>query len=561
MECEYETENECEPAANCSVIPSFAYTLTGSDSKLAEITVISQLCIVRLQSLPSKQTYALCPQQPKMRRCSLALFSPARAPQHVRFLSSSSSSSRVWRVDDPYTGDVLEVPLHSASQTSQLLQSSHSFQTRWSTSSLQQRQQLCTAFADLLASNKQRIAADITRQMGKPISQALGEVDTCVARARSLVAQSEVALAAISPLSVRSGTGPADLVRYITKEPVGVVLSLCPWNYPLLCAVNSVVPAVLAGCTVLLKHSDRTPLAAEAFSSLFQQAGADPSLVQHLHIDHDQVAQLVSNPHIGYVQFTGSVGGGRAVYKAVANSRFIDVGLELGGKDAAYVAADADLSTAVGGVVEGALYNAGQSCCAVERVYVHRSIADKFIASATAIIQSQWKPGNPHLPDTQLGPVAQPHHIDTILPRIKAAVRDGARLLSGGEKMTVDGKGRFLSPTFLVHCQQSSDIVQEETFGPVLPLVVVDSDEQAIQHINDSRYGLTASVWTTQQSTAERVGQRLNVGTVYANRCDVLDPELTWSGRRDSGKGFGLGELGFLPFIRSKSYNMRIKQK
>ena len=464
-------------------------------------------------------------------------------------------------MDDPYTGDVLEVPLHSTSQTIQLLHSSHSFQSRWSTSPLAQRQQLCLAFADLLAANKRRIAADITRQMGKPITQALGEVDTCVARARSLVAQSEVALAPITPLSSRTGKGPADLVRYITKEPIGVVLSLCPWNYPLLCAVNSVIPAVLSGCTVLVKHSDRTPLAAEAFSSLFREAGADPSLVQHVHIDHDQVAQLISNPHIGYVQFTGSVGGGRAVYKAVANSRFIDVGLELGGKDAAYVAEDADMSTAVAGVVEGALYNAGQSCCAVERVYVHRSVADKFIAAATEIVRSQWQPGNPHQPDTQLGPVAQPHHIDTILPRIKAAVRDGAQLVCGGEKVTVEGKGRFLSPAFLVHCQQSSDIIQQETFGPVLPLVVVDSEQQAIAHINDSRYGLTASVWTTQQATAERVARQLDVGTVYANRCDVLDPELTWSGRRDSGKGFGLGELGFLPFIRSKSYNMRIKQK
>ena len=349
-------------------------------------------------------------------------------------------------MDDPYTGDVLEVPLHTTAQTNQLLQASHSFQqSSWRTAPLRQRQQLCSAFADLLARHKQSIAADITRQMGKPITQALGEVDTCVARARSLVAQSETALASLTPLTTRNGSGPADLVRYIVKEPVGVVLSLCPWNYPLLCAVNSVIPAVLAGCTVLLKHSDRTPLAAEAFSSLFREAGADRWLVQHIHIDHEQVAQLVHSPHINYVQFTGSVGGGRAVYKAVAGSRFIDVGLELGGKDAAYVAEDADLSTAVAGVVEGALYNAGQSCCAVERVYVHRAIADRFIAAATDIIRSQWQPGNPHLPDTQLGPVAQPHHIESILPRIKAAVQDGAQLVCGGEKVTVDGKGRFLA--------------------------------------------------------------------------------------------------------------------
>ena len=496
-----------------------------------------------------------------MKRASLCAFAHVRTPaRHERLLSTASSSARVWRVDDPYTGDVFEVPLHSAAQTSQLLHSAHSYQHRWRTSPLAQRQQLCSAFADLLGVHRERIARDITRQMGKPITQALGEVDTCIARARSLVAQSEVALANIVPLSTRSGSGPADLVRYVAKEPVGVVLSLCPWNYPLLCAINSVVPAVLAGCTVLLKHSDRTPLASEVYSSLFREAGADAALVQHLHVDHEQVAQLVADPHVGYVQFTGSTSGGRAVYQAVAHNRFIDVGLELGGKDAAYVAEDADVATAASGVVEGALYNAGQSCCAVERVYVHRSVADQFIAAATEAVRTQWKAGNPHLPATQLGPIAQPRHIDTILPRIKSAVADGAQLVCGGERTSVDGAGRFLAPTLLVGCKQSSDIIQQETFGPVVPVVLVDSEQQAVSYINDSRYGLTASVWTRQQAVAERVGRQLDVGTVYANRCDVLDPELTWSGRRDSGKGFGLGELGFLPFIRSKSYNMRIKK-
>ena len=484
---------------------------------------------------------------------------PVRLRQHplARAFATSSTAASSWKVDNPYTGAVqCEVPLHPAASLPSLLSLASTTQRSWSSSPLSDRQSLVLAFADRLAANKARVAADITNCMGKPISQALGEVDTCIGRARSLVAQSDAALA---PMEFGQLKASPSLRRRVTKEPVGVVLSLCPWNYPLLCAVNSVVPAVLSGCSVLLKHSDRTPLAAEAFSSFFADAGAPRGLVQHVHVDHDTVARLVKEPAIAYVQFTGSVGGGRAVYTAVGRERFIDVGLELGGKDAAYVMDDADMDSVVDNVLEGALYNAGQSCCSVERVYLHRAMAGAFIERAQAVIAKAWSIGDPSKPSTALGPLAQPGSAERIVQRLRDAQAKGARLLHGGTAALHEGKGRFLIPALVVDCPEECELMREETFGPVVACAMVDGDEEAVRRINGSRYGLTASVWGRDVGRVEELGRKLDVGTVYMNRCDVLDPELTWSGRKDSGKGFGLGQLGFLPFIRSKSWNLKTK--
>ena len=475
---------------------------------------------------------------------------------------STSSSPAVWRVDNPYTGEIhCEVPLHPTSSLPSLLSSSSSAQLSWSSSPLPTRQSLVLAFADALLSLKPQLAHDVTACMGKPLTQALAEVDTAIARARSLAQQAPHAL---RPIQLASPSHAPHLQRRVTKEPVGVVLSLCPWNYPLLCAVNSVVPAVLSGCSVLLKHSDRTPLVSEAFAAAFRTAGAPAHLVQHLHIDHPQVAQLVRHPSIKYVQFTGSVKGGSAVYQAVAGGgRFIDVGLELGGKDAAYVMDDADMDSVVANVVEGALYNAGQSCCAVERVYLHSRIADVFIAKAVEVVGKDWRVGDPMQAGTTMGPLAQPGQVERIVGRVKDAVGKGAKVLVGGVGVEGGGggggKGRMMAPTLVVGCKEGTELMEEETFGPVVACQVVGGDEEAVRLINGGRYGLTASVWGRDVERVEGVGGQLDVGTVYMNRCDVLDPELTWSGRRDSGKGFSLGELGFLPFVRAKSWNLKTK--
>jgi len=273
-------------------------------------------------------------------------------------------------------------------------------------------------------------------------------------------------------------------------------------------------------------------------------------------IDHDMVQRVIQDPAIAFVSFTGSVAGGRAVYHAVSN-RFIDATLELGGKDPAYVAADADLKNAIENVVDGAFYNAGQSCCAVERVYVHQSLYDKFVEGAGALAAT-YKLGDPKDNSTNMGPIAQAYHPDFLTRQVDNAVKNGAKLVYGG-KQTKDAKGlgRFFMPTVLANCNHSMRVMQDETFGPVLPIVKVANDEEALKLMNDSIYGLTASVWTSDTERAKRLGAQLNCGTVYKNRCDFLDPELSWSGRKDSGKGISLSVLGFNSFVRTKSYNFK----
>jgi acyl-CoA reductase-like NAD-dependent aldehyde dehydrogenase len=409
----------------------------------------------------------------------------------------------------------------------------------------------CTEFAK----EKENIALDVSKQMGKPLSQARGEVDTAIKRARAIIEMSQTVLA-------EDIITPADgLLRKITKEPIGVVLALVPWNYPLLCAVNTVVTATLAGNSVLIKHSDRTPTAADWFQKTFIAAGAPKGLVSAFHADHALVQRVIANPAIAYVQFTGSVSGGRAVYSATAAQRFIDVGLELGGKDPAYIASDADLQYAIANVVDGGMYNAGQSCCAVERVYVHESHYDAFINGAKKLLQ-EYKLGNPLNDTTTMGPIAQPRHPSFLVKQVEEAVSQGARLITGGQQTNdVNGKGRFFQPTLLADCTPSMRVISEESFGPLLAVAPVRNDDEAITLMNQSEFGLTASVWSNSIERATNIAKQINTGTVYMNRCDFLDPYLAWSGRKDSGKGVGLSTHGFAPFFRTKSWNFRPNTK
>jgi len=482
---------------------------------------------------------------------------PLSAP--VRHLSHSAARhANTMKVDNPYTGDVVaEVPLLDEAGANRLLEQAQKVQNTWRTSKLSDRVALVNRWMKVFTTHKEEIAQSVSQQMGKPLSQARGEVETCVKRAEALVQLAQQVL----PEQIIMADPNSGLLRKITKEPIGVVLALVPWNYPLLCAVNSVVTAVLAGNSVLLKHSDRTPQVADWFEKTFAAAGASKGLVTAFHADHDLVNKVIANPIVAYVQFTGSVAGGRAVYKSVAASRFIDVGLELGGKDPAYVAADADLSYAIANVVDGAMYNAGQSCCAVERVYVHERHYDAFLDGAAKALK-EYQLGDPLQASTTMGPIAQARHVQFLQSHVDEAVQQGARLLVGG-KSTTDkhGKGRFFQPTLLADCTPQMRVVREESFGPLMAVARVGSDEEAIRLMNDSDFGLTASVWSSDVERATRLGEQINAGTVYMNRCDFLDPYLAWSGRKDSGKGIGLSEHGFAPFLRTKSWNFRPNTK
>ncbi len=454
-------------------------------------------------------------------------------------------------VDDPYAlTEAARVPLADGAVVEHTLDAARAAARGWARSPVDERVALCLRAVDAMEAAREGIAADVTRMMGKPLRQALGEVGGMAARARYMARIAPDALADV----VLAPEGGRE--RRIGREPHGVVFDLPAWNYPLLTAVNVVVPAVLSGNAVVLKHSPRSPLCGEHFARAFAAAGAPAGLVQALHCDHPTSERIAGDARVDHVAFTGSVYGGHRIYAAAAR-RFVEVGLELGGKDAAYVAADADLAQAVDGIVDGACYNAGQSCCAVERVYVHRALYDRFVEAALELMR-RYVLGDPTAEGTTLGPMAQPAQPGFIEAQVRQAVAAGARVLLGGAATTVEGKGRFFPPTLLVDVAPSLDVMRVETFGPVLPVVPVGSDEEALAAMNDSDLGLTASIWTRDPERAARLGRDLAVGTVYLNQCDTLDPALPWTGVKDSGKGATLSALGFAHLTRPKAYNFKL---
>ena len=342
--------------------------------------------------------------------------------------------------------------------------------------------------------------------------------------------------------------------RRIEHESLGLVFDIAAWNYPLVIPINVIVPALLAGNCVLLKHSARTPLTGLAFADAFESFEV-PSLVTNLNLTHEQTAEVIGDSRIDHVSFTGSVAGGQRVYQAVAQSRLINVGLELGGKDPAYVAADADVEFAATNLVDGACYNAGQSCCAIERVYVHRNLYEPFLEKVAALL-AQYKLGDPLEDSTNMGPLASADAPRFLQQQVEDAIGRGARLLAGGQAPQ-DMPGNFYQPTLLADVPNDAEVMQVESFGPLLPVCAVGDDDEALAHMNDSVFGLTASVWTKDRCRAEYFGRRLNAGTIFQNRCDYLDPALPWTGWGDSGKGSTLSLYGFHHLTNRKSIHFR----
>ena len=335
----------------------------------------------------------------------------------------------------------------------------------------------------------------------------------------------------------------------------GSVLDVAAWNYPLLIPINVIIPALLAGNIVLLKHSAKTPLTGEAFEKAFSELEV-PHLVTNLTLTHEQTSELIAHRDVAHVSFTGSVEGGRTIYQSVARCRLIDVGLELGGKDPAYVAQDADLEFAAANLVDGACYNAGQSCCAIERVYVHQDLYERFLERALTALK-EYRLGDPLDESTTMGPLASREAPRFLRDQVEDATARGARLLVGGHA-PADLTGNFFLPTLLADVENDAAVMQEESFGPVLPVRSVRSDEEALALMNDSAFGLTASIWTRDQERTEYIAARLHAGTVFQNRCDYLDPSLPWTGWGESGKGSTLSRFGFYHLTRRKSIHFRL---
>lgn len=423
-------------------------------------------------------------------------------------------------------------------------------QQAWRRVPTPERMRIASRFADAFEKRRDRIAEEITWQMGRPLSAAPGEVRGTLERARHMISIASASLADID-------VGPkAGFTRFVRREPLGVVLTIAAWNYPYLIAVNSVVPAILAGNAVLLKHSAQTPLCAERFAECFAEAGLPEGVYQYLHMTHADTERVIGDPRVAFVAFTGSVAGGHAMQRAAAQ-RFIATGLELGGNDPAYVRPDAHFAHTVENLVDGAFFNSGQSCCGIGRIYVHQDLYERFVGEFTALT-SRYRLGNPTDPSVSLGPLVRTRAADEVRRTIEAAVSDGARALIDERHFPESRAGTpYLAPQILVDVRQDMPVVQEETFGPLVSILSVRGDEEAIARMNDSRYGLTASVWTSDEDAALAIGERIETGTWFMNRCDYLDPALAWVGVKDSGRGCTLSRVGFEHLTRPKSFHLR----
>ncbi|MDT6940826.1 aldehyde dehydrogenase family protein [Brucella pseudogrignonensis] len=423
-------------------------------------------------------------------------------------------------------------------------------QPSWAATSIPERSRYCRLALDALAAMQDEIIPEIAWQMGRPTRYG-GENGGVQERGQYMI---DIAEEALEPYVPAQKDG---FRRYVKHVPLGVVMVIAPWNYPYLTAVNTIIPALMAGNTVLLKHATQTLLTGESFAQAFEKAGIPKGVFQNIVLDHTSTEKLLASGSIDHVNFTGSVGGGRAIEKAAAGT-FMSLGLELGGKDPAYVLPDVNLDHAVANLVDGAFFNSGQCCCGIERIYVHEAVYDRFVDGFIDLTK-QYVVGNPLDNATTLGPMAQARFADLIREQKAEALRKGAKA-HVNMKIESDTAGSpYIAPEVLTHVDHQMSVMREESFGPIVGIMKVRNDEEALALMNDSIYGLTASLWTSDTDHAASLGDRIETGTVFMNRCDYLDPALVWTGVKDTGKGAALSPIGYGNLTRPKSFHLREK--
>lgn len=419
-------------------------------------------------------------------------------------------------------------------------------QKAWAARALQERIELVMAGVAAVGAMNDEIVPELAHMMGRPVRYG-GEFGGFNERSSYMAQIAETALA-----DIEVGEDE-DFKRYIKRIPHGVVFIVAPWNYPYMTAVNTLAPALIAGNTVVLKHATQTLLVGERIAAAFHSAGVPTDVFQNVFLDHDTTSALIADRAFDFVNFTGSVGGGQAMERAAAGT-FTGVGTELGGKDPGYVMEDADLDAAVDTLIDGAMFNAGQCCCGIERIYVHESLYDDFIAKAVEIVKG-YKLGNPLDADTTMGPMANVRFAAEVRAQIDEAVAAGAT--AHIDTMQADDGGAYLTPQILTDVTHEMRVMRDESFGPVVGIMKVSSDEEAIALMNDSEFGLTASLWTRDLDRAVRIGDEIETGTVFMNRADYLDPGLCWTGCKNTGRGGGLSVIGYQNLTRPKSYHLK----
>jgi len=440
--------------------------------------------------------------------------------------------------------DLKEDTPESVQQKFQMLRSS---QPEWNHVRLADRINILKKYADLLEQNIEHLASLLTSEVGKPLQQSRNEVSGARARIKWLTENAQ------KYLSDEVMTASQDLTEKISYEPLGVVCNISAWNYPYLVGVNVFVPALLAGNAVMYKPSEYSTLTGLEIERLLKQAGV-PSTIFQVAIGARTVGELLLDlPFDGYF-FTGSYKTGKYIYEKVA-PKMVPCQCELGGKDPLYVADDVfDIKAVAAGTADGAFYNNGQSCCAVERIYVHERIYDQYVDEFIKEVKA-WKIGPPTEAGIYIGPLCRKEQVNFLEQQVEDAQQKGATLATGGKR--VPAKGYFFEPTVLLNVNHTMDMMREESFGPIIGIMKVKSDAEAMRLMQDTAYGLTAAVYSSSQSRAENILQKINAGSGYWNCCDRVSAELPWSGRQHSGIGVTLSHVGLRVFTKPKSYHLR----
>ena len=435
------------------------------------------------------------------------------------------------------------------SEIETVLQNAYDARKKWKETSLRERKEIISNFVKSFLSNDEEIIENLCKQIGRPIIQCPGEMRGFEERANYMVNNADRAL---EDLVSRKDS---EFDNYIKKEPLGTIFVIAPWNYPFNTSVNSIVPSLLSGNTVILKHSSQTPLCAEQLFDAATKASLPKNIFQFLHLDHSSTSKVISDNRINHVLFTGSVSGGREIKKSIG-TRFIGAGLELGGKDPAYVRSDCNLEHAIENLVDGSYFNSGQSCCGIERIYVDDKIYNKFIDGFKSLTEN-YHLGNPLEQTTNLGPVVRLNAAKNIRLQVLNAINHGAKNIISKNFESDNDNNCYVSPSALINVDHSMKFMKEETFGPTVGIMKVQNENEAVQLMNDSDYGLTASIWTSDNDVAKDIGSKVETGTFFMNRCDYLDPGLAWTGVKDTGLGVTLSVLGFDYLTRAKSYHLR----